>query len=155
MNNFLKYFCISFLIFLSGRITAQSADSLYFVDFSFEAEYSSASIKGDANKEFQGKAYHAEGIGIESFCDGIDIWTIDHKTKEVYIESLSEETESYMLDMAEQLIALKDGTSASFELPDGSMLDLKIHGIKKSGKKDLNSFRPNKFDSSWIVVDLR
>ncbi len=156
MNIHLKYICASFLIFISGMMFAQNNGCV-----AVEAAYSlavgdSSKLNGKASLTFQDDAFHLVGDGFEIYCDGSDVWTLDSRAKEVYVESLSADYEGYMDDAASKLSAMNAGSEADFMTPDGQDIHLKIISIKKSDRKDVSSFRPTeKFDSSWVIVDLR
>ncbi len=156
MKTHLKYICASFLILLSGMVSAQNTESFtldvkYFVEMSESSE-----IKGDAIIIFQDTAYTMSGNGIKSYCDGKTVWTLDLVAKEVYIESITPDLEAYMKDLADALISMKDNTETSFLSPEGQEVRITVKSINKSGRKDVSSFRPvQEFDSSWVVTDLR
>ncbi len=156
MKLILKYLCASFLILVSGMISAQTAECLTFdVDFRIDIPETSK-ITGKAVVEVQGTAFKMTGNGIESYCDGSSVWTVDQVAKEVYIESISPDTEAYMKDLSLELSGMKDDDEATFVAPDGQPVHIKVNSIKKSAGKDIASFRPTQtFDSSWIITDLR
>ncbi len=156
MNPFLKHICASFLILMSGMMSAQNTGCITLdVDFSVELS-ESADMTGNAVVSFQGKAFIMSGNGVEAYCDGTTIWTLDLEAKEVYIESVTPETESYMKDLKPRLTALEKGSSASFLSPEGQKVNIRVNSVKKTAGKDISSFRPVRdFDSSWVITDLR
>ncbi len=156
MKIHLKYICASFLILLSGMLSAQTMES-FTLDVKYSVEMSESSeIKGDAVIIFQDTAYTMSGNGIESYCDGETVWTLDLVAKEVYIESITPDLKAYMKDLAKKLISMKDKSETSFLSPEGQEVRIRVISIKKSDGKDVSSFRPTqKFDSSWVVTDLR
>ena len=135
-----------------------------------EAEYqivmSQTRIKGHASIEVQGEAYIMKTEGLDVYCDGETVWTIDDDSKEVYIESVSE---SGQLGLDNALLALldsdsvdcsfsKDGTlqAMSVSLPDGTSVSADVLSFETGNKKSVTSFRPQyEFGSDWIVTDLR
>ncbi len=156
MNPILKYFCASFLILLSGMTFAQDKVCIT-IDVAYSVELSeSSALKGTAVITYQDNAYSMSGNGVESYCDGSTVWTLDLVAKEVYIESVNPETREYMDDLALRLEGMKSGSQADFLSPDGQPVNIKVNSIKKSAGKDISSFRPTQdFDSSWVVTDLR
>lgn len=47
-------------------------------------------------------------------------------------------------------------SSGSFKLSDDTVVDVMVSSVRKMGRKDIASFRPdNSFDGSWTVTDLR
>ncbi len=151
-----KYFCASFLILISGMMYAQN-DGYVILDVDYSVAVSeSAGISGNAVVTFGVKSFRMAGNGVESYCDGSAIWTLDMKAREVYIEAVTPEIEAYMLELGPQLATLKPSSETSFVSPDGQEVRIKVNSIKKTDGKDVMSFRPPyDFDSSWVVTDLR
>ncbi len=157
MKSFLKYLCASFLALLSGMAYAQDGGCVT-LDVSYSLAMSaSSSIKGNALVTVQDNAYVLSGNGIEAYCDGTDVWMVDPKAKEVYIESAASATESFMPENAAELLAeLMKKSEGTFLLNDGSEINIKLNSMKKTERMDISSFRPSyEFDASWAVVDLR
>ncbi len=156
MKFHLKYICASFLILMSGMMSAQNAECLTLtVSYSMDLDGSSE-ISGSAVVTFQDKAFTAVGDGIEVYCDGVSVWTVDSAAKEVYIETLSVDNDDYMTAAAPKLMNMDAGAEADFDAPEGTTVHVKVLAKKKSDRKDVSSFRPTqKFDSSWVVTDLR
>ncbi len=154
MKAIIKYFCASFLILMSGMMYAQNCVTVN-VDFSVAVSESS-NLTGNAVISFQGTSFKMSGNGIEAYCDGVSFWTLDKEAREVYIESLTPESEEYMRELSAKLMELKQNSKSSFISPEGQEVHIKVNSIKKSDGKDISSFRPSqKFDSSWVVTDLR
>ncbi len=154
MKLYLKYICASFLILLSGMAAAQNhvtVDVDYSVDMTDHTE-----LTGSALITFQGNSFKMSGNGIEVYCDGDSVWTLDMVAKEVYIESVTPESIEYMNELEPKLVSLKDGSETSFISPEGETVHVKVKTIKKSDGKSTVSFRPTyDFDSSWVVTDMR
>ncbi len=156
MNTFIKYICASFLILMSGMMSAQNPECVT-VDVDYSVDVSAtAELKGQAIVVFQGNSFRMSGNGIESYCDGSSVWTLDLEAKEVYIEAVTADSEAYMKELAPKLASMKPGAETSFTAPEGQTVRIKVNSIKKSDGTDISSFRPTyKFDSSWVVTDLR
>ncbi len=156
MKLHLKYICASFLILVSGMMSAQEKESAtleftYSIDLSEEAR-----ISGNASVTYQDTAYMMSGNGIESYCDGSTVWTLDMEAGEVYIESVTDDLKEYMKTLAASLEGIEADSDASFLSPDGQIVKIHVISVKKSGVKDISSFRPTMdIDSSWVVTDLR
>ncbi len=152
----MKYVCASFLILISGMMSAQN-NACVTLDVDFSAKVSEGTnMAGRVELMFQGNAFRMTGNGIEAYCDGDTVWTLDLIAKEVYIEPVTPDSQLYMRDLAPQLSALEDGEETSFVAPEGQTVHIKINSIKKTDGKDISSFRPTQnFDSSWVVTDLR
>ncbi len=85
----------------------------------------------------QGDSYYAEGNGVQIYCDGKTRWTVDRKSKEVYMENA---------EALESLFGYKD-----------DIIELKLSKVKylkKSEDMSAFSFVPPK-DSDWVITDLR
>ncbi len=156
MMNCFKYLCVPFLILLSGMMLAQTEECVVLdVDYSVDISETSK-LTGEAVITLQGNAFSMSGNGIESYCDGSSLWTLDLVAKEVYVEPLTPDAESYMNDLRQQLHALKDNSEIDIASPEGHMVHARINSIKKSAGKDISSFRPPyEFDASWVITDLR
>ncbi len=154
MKNFIKYLCISFLLFGSGMAYAQKSVTL---DVNYYVEISEGSmLNGSAVITFCGRGFSFAGNGIESYSDGESVWVIDTAAKEAYIESVTPESEAYMDELAGRLGVMKAGSSMSFLSPDNQEVRIKVNAVKRTDGKPLSSFRPlMDFDSDWIVTDLR
>ncbi len=150
----MKYVCLSFLILLSGMASAQTcvtADVDFSVDMSDQTQ-----LTGSALITFQGRAFKMSGNGIEVYCDGETIWTLDMVAKEAYIEQVTSESIEYMNELEPKLSSLKDGSETSFNSPEGEHVNVRVKTIKKSDGNDSETFRPTyDFDSSWVVTDMR
>ncbi len=152
----MKYFCASLLILLSGVMHAQEQPCVI-LDVDYEVYVSESSkLAGQAVITFQDTAFNMSGNGIEAYCDGTSLWTLDSVAKEVYIESVTEETEAYLRELSAKLSGYKADAVATIKSPEGQSVHIKVNSIKKSAGKDVSSFRPTQnFDSDWVVTDLR
>lgn len=86
----------------------------------------------------QAPCYRAVGNGMEIYNDGSTRWTVDVKSREVYIEQA---------EGLEELIAWEE-----------SLSELKITEVKYLPlEEDTSTFRFDTaaLDSSWVVTDLR
>ncbi len=152
----LKYICASFLILVSGMAFAQNQECVT-VSVTFSMALSDeAVIEGKAEAVFQGNAFRMSGEGLEVWCDGNDVWTIDGRAKEVYIETLDSDNKEYVVATTRAVAGMQAGGEADFLTPDDQLVRIKVISIKKTGRRDVSSFRPTQdFDSSWVVTDLR
>lgn len=136
MNMKLKYCLALFLIILSGMMHAQNTsllERLYSdfasanitLDFSYVIGTGGSDIVGDGKVDFQGNAYHMSGNGLDIYCDGKDMWLMDTRAKEVYIEAVSDGTDAFLQNPALLFMGLKDnfnvaGTKEVTDAGDGS-----------------------------------
>lgn len=130
----MKYLLASFLIVVSGMTHAQNTsllDSMYAdfasgcvtLDFSYSIKTGASDILGKGTVAFQDNAYHMTGNGIEICCDGKDVWLMDPKAKEVYIEAVGEGTDAFLQNPALLFTGLKDNFSVS-GVKDGHIFEL-------------------------------
>lgn len=70
--------------------SAVSIDALYGMDVR------QTSLSGDMQISVQGNMYHMKGNGLELYCNGETVWTIDEQAREVVVESVSDLSELYM-----------------------------------------------------------
>ena len=97
-----------------------------------------APVQLDGVLTLQGACYRAVGNGMEIYNDGSVRWTVDPKSREVYIEPA---------EGLEELLAWQE-----------SLSELKITEVKYLPlKEDLSDFRFDTaaLDDSWGVTDLR
>lgn len=142
----------------------QSAEECLSVDYEFAYKVSGVKTIGDGTIDIQGNAYHMQGNGIEMFCDGKSTWVIDEAAGEVVIESADSQDAGYVANPVIMLMNIDDiassynlsGNVITLELSDGTTLEIKVNSMTPSGIKKTEDFRPPyKFDSKWIVTDLR
>lgn len=111
MKLILKYILIVFLSFVSGRLLAQEAsmitrlydtfsENLVTLEVDYSVKGGGPEVKGKAELQLQGKAYHIVGGGYDIYCDGESVWIVDQTSKEVIIESLTEGPEGYVTNPA-------------------------------------------------------
>ena len=76
---------------------------------SYHMLVSQTRIHGDVVVTVQGEAYTMQGNGIQVYCDGSKVWTVDESIKEVYVESVEELTSNSLANPAALFMHL--GTS--------------------------------------------
>ncbi len=71
-------------------------------DFSYEYAMDDGRtvVTGSGTVTMQGDAYAVDGNGLEIFCDGNSIWTVDRAAREVVIEACSPESASFVMNPA-------------------------------------------------------
>jgi hypothetical protein len=89
---------------------------------------------------------------------------IDDSTKEVFIEAADSQSAGYLANPVILLMNLEessgsckvDGNRIALELAGGISMEIFVNGIETVPTKKTEAFRPPmKFDSTWIVTDLR
>ena len=119
-------------------------------------------MEGDGVAVICGHKYYAKGNGIENYCDGKSVWTVDRSAKEVYIESAGGDIASNIEKFLGGIRDFKyDGSSLSCRIvkkEQGLDLEFKAQGIKTvpaSEDGTVYSFDVSALDSSWVISDLR
>ena len=91
MGIFLSFFS-ALTLFVSGEPLDIFLSMLGSSTASFSYEYSvkrsgSPEVKGHGRSVMQGRAYRTEADGLEIYCDGTVVWTVDRAAREVVIEA--------------------------------------------------------------------
>ena len=142
----------------------KSADECVYIDYEFTTTVAGIKTTGDGEINIQGNSYHMVGDGIEIYCDGASTWLIDNIAGEVMIESATSKDAGFLANPVLLLMDLEktarsykaEGNKISVQLANGTLLDIIIEEMKTVGTKKTEDFRPpHKFDSDWIVTDLR
>lgn len=165
------------------------------IECDYTTEIQQTQVVGLSEIIVQGNMYTMKGNGLEVYCDGNTVWTIDAAAQEVVIEPCSPQERDYMANPAlllsdidevfkmrgsrslgsgrmeytmdstvscgiskAVLVLAQDGMiiSAEFSLDEGGDLKVNVSSMKKTEEKQASFFSPDrKFDSDWIVTDLR
>ena len=140
------------------RLRAAISDSCVTLECSYSMYVSQTRIEGEAEVVLQGKAFTMRGNGIEMYCDGTKVWTLDTSLKEVYVEDVESADVNAFLDPESADVKFDpDGNpvSASCVMKDGLKVDIRILSMTKSKIKPEDAFRPQvNFGSDWIVTEL-
>ncbi len=108
-----------------------------------------------------GGKYRISGPALDTFSDGVTVWTVDRAAREVYIsgagESLASRLEEYLGFVSDFNY---DGRNLSCTLrsDDGSVdLDFSATDISFTSPPEDGAFvfDVSSLDSSWVVTDLR
>lgn len=119
MRNILKYALYVVLIIASSLARAQDtallermyddfSSRLTTLDISYVLEMLPADMTGNAVVSFQDEAYRLSTDGLEIYCDGKSVWTLDNILKEVIIEPVTDEGEDFIRNPASLFLGLKD-----------------------------------------------
>ena len=140
------------------RLRAAISDSCLTLKCTYSMYVSQTRVQGEAEVMLQGNAYAMRGNGIEVYCDGTKVWTLDQSLKEAYVEQVENAGVNALLDPSSADIvfdAAGNPVSASFIMQDGLKVDIKILSATKSKIKPEDAFRPQvDFGSDWIVTEL-
>lgn len=119
MRNILKYALYVVLIIASSLARAQDtallermyddfSSRLTTLDISYVLEMLPADMTGKAVVSFQDEAYRLSADGLEIYCDGKSVWTLDNISKEVIIEPVTDDGEDFIRNPASLFLGLKD-----------------------------------------------
>ena len=109
---------------------SQGAVSL---DAEYEMTVQQLPVTGNTELLLQGDMYHMKGNGLEVFCNGEAVWTIDESTMEVVIEPCDAVYDAYV---ANPLLLLAD-LDSYFEITSqkriGANTEYVLHAIRDCG----------------------
>lgn len=119
MRNILKYALYVVLIIASSLARAQDtallermyddfSSRLTTLDISYVLEMLPADMTGNAVVSFQDEAYRLSADGLEIYCDGKSVWTLDNISKELIIEPVTDDGEGFIRNPASLFLGLKD-----------------------------------------------
>lgn len=115
-------------------------------------------VKGSGTAVICGAAYHISENGLDTWCDGSTVWTVDSEAREVIISeggnSILANPDAYR-DIVKDLRF--DGRSLSCSIKaQGSEMDFKAGGITASPASGENfAFDTAGLDKAWVITDLR
>ena len=140
------------------RLRAAISDSCLTLKCTYSMYVSQTRVQGEAEVMLQRNAFTMYGNGIEVYCDGTKVWTLDSSLKEAYVEPVENTGVNALLDpTSADVVFDADGNpvSASFIMQDGLKVDIEILSVTKSKIKPEDAFRPQvDFNSDWIVTEL-
>lgn len=103
------------------------------LDAEYEMTVQQLPVTGNTELLLQGNMYHMKGNGLEVFCNGESIWTIDEAAKEVVIDPCDAVSDAYV---ANPLLLLAD-LDSYFEITSqkriGGNTEYVLHAIKDCG----------------------
>ena len=140
------------------RLRAAISDSCLTLKCTYSMYVSQTRVQGEAEVMLQRNAFTMCGNGIEVYCDGTKVWTLDSSLKEAYVEPVENTGVNALLDPTSADVVFDaegNPVSASFIMQDGLKVDIKILSATKSKIKPEDVFRPQvDFGSDWIVTEL-
>ena len=115
-------------------------------------------VKGSGTATICGACYHISENGLDTWCDGSTVWTVDSEAREIVV---SEGGNSILANPGAYRSIVQDlrfdGRSLSCTIESqGSEMDFKAGGITAvpdSGESF--AFDTSGLDKSWIITDLR
>jgi outer membrane lipoprotein-sorting protein len=140
------------------RLRAAISDSCLTLKCTYSMYVSQTRVQGEAEVMLQRNAFTMCGNGIEVYCDGTKVWTLDSSLKEAYVEPVENTGVNALLDPTSADVVFDaegNPVSASFVMQDGLKVDIEILSATKSKIKPEDAFRPQvDFNSDWIVTEL-
>ena len=120
MKRLYAYMIMAFLL-LAGAGNAYASghkllDSLYeklassctSIDYVYTTEVTGVKISGSGVLQLQGNMWCNKGNGLDIWCDGKTVWTADTASKEVIIDSVSEEYADQLVNPALMFVKMKE-----------------------------------------------
>lgn len=94
---------------LLERLYVNLTDNCVEMDYSYTVQMSGVRLNGNGTLLLQGEAWHMTGNGVEMWCDGETVWTVDKASKEVVIESAgTDESSDVLTNPAVLFVRLQD-----------------------------------------------
>jgi hypothetical protein len=90
-------------------------------------------VVGNSEILLQGKMYHLQGNGLEVFCNGDALWTIDESSKEIVIEPCDALYDAYVANPLLLLAELDSYFQIKSQKQAGSNTEYVLHAIKDCG----------------------
>lgn len=93
---------------LLNRLYEKFSDSCVELEYSYSSKISGVNIIGKGILQIQGSMWHNDGNGVEVWCDGKTLWTVDHAAEEVVIDSIYDASEEELTNPALMFVHMKD-----------------------------------------------
>lgn len=116
-----------------GQLCAEMADTAVVMDYSYTLTASGVKSLGEGLLTVQGKSYVMQGNGLRIYCNSSAMWVVDEAGKEIMIDSVSEEADSYLSNPALLLTNVYDVFSVSSPVANGGMLTYKLSSKSDCG----------------------
>ena len=85
---------------LLGQLCAEMADTAVVMDYSYTMTASGVKSLGEGVLTVQDKSYVMQGSGLRIYCNGAAMWVVDEAGKEILIDSVSQEVDSFLSNPA-------------------------------------------------------
>ena len=111
-------------MFSSGSVTMAAE---------YAVELQQVPVTGTSDLVLQGDMYHIKGNGLEIFCNGEALWTIDEAAKEVVIEPCDALYDAYMTNPLLLLTSLENYFQIASQKRIGDKTEYVLQAIKDCG----------------------
>lgn len=152
------------LLLVAGSLQGQTilqkiATDRISCDYTYET-LGTVKVKSAGQAVLQGDCYRIGVNGMELYCDGETLWTVDPDAKEVYVEPAQKVDIIHLfLQNARNVTYTSDTVKGTYTDPaDGVDIAFSLSGITyEEASEDLSLFRfaAEKEDPGYIVTDLR
>ena len=109
-----------------GQLCAQMADTAAVLDYSYTLTASGVKSLGNGILTVQDKSYVMQGNGLRIYCNAANMWVVDEAGKEIMIDSVSQEADSFLSNPALLLTNISEVFSVSLPESNGGMLTYKL-----------------------------
>ena len=103
------------------------------MECSYQMLVSQTSISGDAAVAVQGDLYRMSGNGLQVYCDGDKVWTVDSAAKEVYVESVDDMATNSLANPAALFMRLGTAFKVSSSTQNGGKLSYSLEPKEDCG----------------------
>ena len=108
------------------QLCAKMTESSATLNYSYTLSVSGVKTVGDGVLYVQDQSYVMQGNGLKIYCNGSTVWLVDEAGKEVIIESVSQEANSYLSNPVLLLANIEAIFSVSAPTSSGSSLTYKL-----------------------------
>jgi outer membrane lipoprotein-sorting protein len=98
------------------------ADTAVAMDYSYTLTAAGVKSFGEGTLTVQDKSYVMQGNGLRVYCNASSMWVVDEAGKEIMIDNVSQETDSYLSNPALLLTNVYDVFSVSSPVANGETL---------------------------------
>lgn len=103
------------------------------MECSYQMYVSQTPVSGDAAVAVQGDLYKMSGNGLQVYCDGDKVWTVDSAAKEVYVESVDDMATNSLANPAALFMRLGTAFKVSSSSQNGGKLSYRLEPKEDCG----------------------
>ena len=107
---------------LLGQLCAEIADTTVVMDYSYTLTASGVKSLGEGSLTVQDKSYVMQGNGLRIYCNAANMWVVDEAGKEIMIDNVSQEADSFLSNPALLLTNISDVFSISAPVANAGTL---------------------------------
>lgn len=131
------------------------SSSCVLMECSYSMNVSQTRLTGEAKVSVQGDSYTMIGNGMQVYCDGVKVWTVDSTTKEVYIESVEDMDTNSLANPAALFMRLGTSFDVVTATQSGRKFSYRLAPKEKCGvvSADLVLSQEGKPVSAYFVLE--